>query len=207
MDTQTDILRRGLDAAWQAVLGASAIADLHLGPRQITRSAARRISGRLRQIETIVRRLILVLALQVRLKPASPRPAGPVTHPDTAAAPDDITVAGFPRLSRRRLKLLPARRRFEAAPEFPAPGLRPAGPVSPLKLMARIAALHTVISDPDAHALRLARSLRRMRKSGEPRPVIAPAESAYRLSPELGAIATLLPTQIHAAFDTWERSG
>jgi hypothetical protein len=38
-----------------------------------------------------------------------------------------------------------------------------------------------VIADPDGHALRLARSLRRLQKNGEPRPAVGPATSAFRL--------------------------
>ena len=73
--------------------------------------------------------------------------------------------------------------------------------------MARIAALRRVIADPDGHAIRLARNLRRLQQKGEPRPMVGAATSAFRLSPELGAITTLLPAQIRAGLDSWESSG
>ena len=207
MDAQTDILKRGLEQAGLAVLGASSIANLHLRPRQITRSAAQKISGRLRQIETIVRRLILVLALRLQLEPTpqdtSPAPNATPAPPDL---PDGVELTEFPRVAARRLNLLPARQTFDGLP-FPDVSTRATGPVIPLKLIARIAALQRVIAAPDAHAVRLARTLRRLRDSGEPRPMVGPTESAYRLSPELGAIATLLPSQLNAALETWESSG
>lgn len=73
MDAQTNILKRGLEHAGRAVLDASALANLHLGPKVIGRSVAGRISGRLKMLETIVRRLILVLALNLTLGSTAPR--------------------------------------------------------------------------------------------------------------------------------------
>ena len=103
------------------------------------------------------------------------------------------------------MKLLPARQTIEG--DFPDILRTLSGSVSPHRLMARIAALRRVIADPDGHALRLARNLKRLQKHGEPRPAVGPATSAFRLSPELGAIATLLPAQIRAGLDSWESSG
>ena len=204
MDAQTDILKRGLEQAGLAVLDASALANLHLGPKRIGRGVAQRISGRLKMLETIVRRLILVLALNLTLGPAAPRaaPAGPKPELEL---PEGVELAIFPRLSPRRLKLLPARQTIEG--DFPDISRTISGPVSPRRLMARIAALRRVIADPDGHAIRLARTLIRLQKKGEPRPAVGAAQSAFRLSPELGAIATLLPAQIKAGLESWESSG
>lgn len=204
MDAQTDILKRGLEHAGRAVLDASALANLHLGPKVIGRGVAQRISGRLKMLETIVRRLILVLALNLTLAPAAPRAARPDPRPEPDL-PDGVELAIFPRLYPRRLKLLPARQVIEG--DFPDISRTISGPVSPHRLMARIAALRRVIADPDGHALRLARSLKRLQKNGEPPPMVGAATSAFRLSPELGAIATLLPAQIKAGLDSWESSG
>lgn len=206
MDAQTDILKRGLAHAGQAVLAASALGNLHLGPKRLGRRMARRISGRLRQIETLVRRIVFLMALRLPLAPPVPRaaPAGPAPQADL---PEGVELAVFPRLPPRRLKLLPARQPFVAGSAFPAESGRATGPVLPFRLMARITALQRVIADPEAHARRLARHLRRLRQRGEPRPVVGPAGPAFRLSPELGALAALLPEQINAALDTWETSG
>ena len=61
---------------------------------------------------------------------------------------------------------------------------------------------------PKAAAKRLARTIQRLKAKGEPKPFAGPAESAFLLSPELGAFATALPGLVHAKLDeTWEDSG
>ena len=107
MDAQTDILKRGLEHAGRAVLDASALANLHLGPKVIGRGVAQRISGRLRMLEPIVRRLILVLALNLTLAPAAPRAAPPDPKPEPDL-PDGVEVHRGPaRPVAERLNYLP----------------------------------------------------------------------------------------------------
>ena len=208
MNAQANILERGLEQAALAVLGASALGNLHLEPSHIGRGLAQRISGRLRQVESLVRRILFLMALRLAYVPAPnadavPRPAA------APALPDGVELAEFPRVTVRRLSLLPPKRAFGTDAQFPdtlQARLRPGGPVSPARLVQRIAALRRVFKDPDGHVKRLARHLYRLKSAGAPRPMIVPADSAYRLSPELGALATLLPSQIHAALDGWDSS-
>ena len=76
------------------------------------------------------------------------------------------------------------------------------------RLLARIRAVWRVMKAPDAFAIRLARTLQRIKAKDEPRPMAGPPESAYRLSPELGALATMLPGMLNAALEeSWESSG
>ena len=213
MDAQTDILKHGLAQAALVMMDASALGNLHLGPRRIGRGLAQRISGRLRQVEAIVRRILFLMALRLNYTPAPPREPAPRPESEplpAPALPEGVELAVFPRLARRRLVLLPPRQDLAVSGPFSEmlqAAARPCGPVSPLKLMARIAALQTVFAAPEAHALRLARSLYRLQAAGEPRPVIGPAAGAFRLPPELGALATLPPAQISAALEMWDNSG
>ncbi|CAN0519753.1 unnamed protein product [Scytosiphon promiscuus] len=73
--------------------------------------------------------------------------------------------------------------------------------------MARIAALRGAMAAPEARAPRLPRTLDPLHKNGEPKPMVGAATPAYRLSPELGALAAMLPAQISAGLETWESSG
>ena len=62
---------------------------------------------------------------------------------------------------------------------------------------ARILAMQRVLLAPKAAAKRLARTIQRLKAKGEPKPFAGPAESAFLLSPELGALATALPCLVH----------
>ena len=80
------------------------------------------------------------------------------------------------------------------------------GPVPAAPFLARVSALYKVLEKPEVYAKRLARSLDRQRKRGDPKPVALPMASAYRLRPELGMIATALPGLLSAALEKWENS-
>lgn len=210
MTEAADFFLQALEQVRRAVLAIGEMADLQTGARDLTRGRLSRAGGRLRQVETILRRLILLMALALSLPPVRPRgPAGPGPGPEPEL-PEGVELAVFPRLQPRRLSLLPPRTPFAGTGQIwdmsGPPGAAP-GPVTPWRLMARIAALQRVLAAPEAHARRLARSLERLRKSGEPRPMVGEAESAFRLSPELGVIASLLPGQLRAALEHWQGSG
>ena len=118
MNAQANILERGLEQAALAVLGASALGNLHLEPSHIGRGLAQRISGRLRQVESLVRRILFLMALRLAYVPvpksdAAPRPAA------APALPDGVELAEFPRVTVRRLSLLPPKRAFGTDAQFP----------------------------------------------------------------------------------------
>ena len=138
MSHPPDLIHHGLEQARLALLAVINMTNAQLRPLTLKRSLKRRASGRLKQLEIIVRRLLTLMALGLTL-PAV------------------------------RLRT----------------GLTPATPV-PL---------------PEG-----ARSLDRQRKRGDPKPVALPMASAYRLRPELGAIATALPGMLNAALETWDNS-
>ena len=214
MNQDGDLISVGLIEVARAVSDVIAMANLHLGPKKLTRRLAQRAGGRLRLLETIVRRLITLMALSVRLQPAIPRaeetPANatpPAALPDWL--PEGTVIAEFPRAYPRRLRMLPRTQQFDLSGSFLGQlraTIRATGPVSPLRLMARIAALQRVLAAPQAHAKRLACHLALLQKAGEPRPMVGPAQSAYRLWPELGALSTALPGLLTAALESWDNS-
>ena len=93
----------------------------------------------------------------------------------------------------------------EASGLFPG-CVRASGPVPAAPFLARVSALYKVLEAPDLYAKRLARSLARQQERGDPKPVALPMASAYRLRPELGAIATALPGLLSAALEKWDNS-
>ncbi|WP_155838247.1 hypothetical protein, partial [Hyphomonas beringensis] len=73
-----DFLERGLELARRAVVTVVGRDNLQLNPETMPRARRARANGRLKQIETIVRRLILLMALALRLEPqAASQPRAP----------------------------------------------------------------------------------------------------------------------------------
>lgn len=170
------------------------------------RSIARRAGGRLRVLEAMVRKFIVLIALGLKLAPVQARPpASPCKGPDPVPE-DGVEIVHFPRAHVRRLRLLPG---FVDAfnRDNLAPGCRANGPVPLARLWARFNAIARVLASPEAHARRVARGLARLKRASEPAPVIRPIPRSHRLGPELGLLAGALPMQLRAAFANWNETG
>ena len=206
MSVDRSFLTLGLDIAEQALLDVIARDNLHLRPEKMPRRRRARANGRLKQIEHIVRRLLTLMALSLHIVFAPPRRRAPAP-----GLPDGAELVTFPGAAERCFTLLPAApRAWLAGPADDRIGSAcpPPGPVPTAKLMARIRAIHRILKSPDTAAKRLARALQRLKAGGEPKPLAGPADSAFRLSPELGALATALPGLLNAALAaTWEDPG
>lgn len=202
MSVDQAFFEQGVRAAVEAMADAVGKAGLHLRPASLSRAAHRRCMKAFRQIAAIVRRLIFLMALQVELPP--PRPRAPRT-----AAPqpgvEDVTASFGPQP--RGLRLAP--RISGVYPECfrGVSGVRPGGPVPAGPLLARWAALHRVLKDPEASARRLACTIERWRKAGEPAPQCWPLGFEPQLPRELSMVATVLPQLIRRGLAPWNDTG
>ena len=204
MSHPPDIVTHGLEQARYALTNIIGLTNIHLKPLTLPRSLMRRASGRLKQLEVIVRRLLTLMALALTLPavkqrngltPATPSPLPEGTELVTFPAPYRFALSG-----RVQPEVDP-----EASVLFPG-CVRASGPVPAAPFLARVSALYKVLEAPELYAKRLARSLARQRKRGDPKPVAMPMASAYRLRPELGMIATALPGMLNAALEKWDNS-
>tara|TARA_R110000787_G_scaffold227833_1_gene335494 strand:+ start:179 stop:796 length:618 start_codon:yes stop_codon:yes gene_type:complete len=204
MTGSSDLISHGLREASLALTSIIGLTNIHLKPLTLPRSLMRRASGRLKQLEVIVRRLLTLMALALSLPAVRPRtgltPATPVPLPEgteivTFPAPYRFALSG---------RVQPAVDP-DASMLF-SESVRACGPVPAAPFLARVSALYKVLEAPELYAKRLARSLARQQKRGAPRPVALPMASAYRLRPELGAIATALPGLLSAALEKWDNS-
>lgn len=172
----------------------------------LPRSLARRAGRRLAMLEGIARRLIMLMALALGIeaqRTPCPRRSqrcepGPILEPG-------VELVHFPRVSVRYLRLLPWVL-GAAMPDALPSASRATGPVPLKKFRARIAALQRVLASPEASARRLARHLSRLRAGGEPAPLILGPGPVFRLSPELGLVATALSEALRAALKDWDTS-
>ena len=201
MSQSPDIVTHGLEQARLALTNIIGLTNIHLKPLTLKRSLKQKASGRLKQLEIIVRRLLTLMALALELAPVRPRLTPATSSPHPAAT----EIATFP--SPRRFALSA---RIPSGHDWSGDGLaldrQRTGPVPAAPFLARVSALYKVLDNPDLHARRLARSLARQQKRGDPKPVALPMASAYRLRPELGMIATALPGLLSAALERWDNS-
>jgi hypothetical protein len=202
MTDHCGFISMGLDLARRAVLDVFGLNKLHLESQTLPRSRRAMANGRLKQIECIVRRLILLLALSVELAPPATR-----DRRDPAPLPDGVELAMFPHVHVRRLTLMPAAQAPMSFKTWGAADGASTGSNLAKPLLDRIRALQRVLRDPDAAARRLARTIQRLKARGEPRPLVGSVASAFRLGTELGAVSTALPGLVTAALETWESSG
>lgn len=210
MSVEKAFFEQGFRVAMDAMVEAVGKAGLHLRPETLAPGVARRCRQAFRRIATIVRRLIFLMALQVELPPVRPAgPRAPATPPLTETDVEDVTASFGPQP--RGLALAPGK---TAPPPDIVPsivkglyGVHKGCPVPPGPLLARWAALHRVLKDPEAHARRLAFTLRRWRQAGEAAPVCFPLGHEHRLPRELGLVARVLPQLIRRGLETWNDTG
>nr|WP_321439859.1 hypothetical protein [uncultured Hyphomonas sp.] len=201
MDDQTDLLEQGFTGLRNDLLDTLGEANLHLQPETITRTLHARVRAKLKVIETLLRRLILLLAMTLELAPVRPRAARPAAPLPEGV--EDVT-ASF------RAHLPPQYRMVLMPPPSRAPGefsaLAPArrtGPVLAMPLLRRAAGLLKVIKQPDAAARRMARLIERMKTRGDVRPYCLPIAGRHRLRPDLALLAGAIRLKANAALADW----
>jgi hypothetical protein len=194
----TDYILFSLQQVRVSLAEATYDAGLTRSSDTVTQSAARWWKARVKQLAIILRRLIMLMALSLRLDPPAPRP-------ERAAGPEEepvVTKAGIP----FSIALSGQTQCYSLdAPGFPEGTRGVSGPVPVASLMRRFEALARILRNPEKYALRVARVMDRRRRAGAPRPVCLPMPT-HRLKPELGVMAAGLPMLIAEAYDLWTDS-
>ena len=198
MTNPSAFVTHGIAHAQRALESVAAMTNAHLNPSTLKRTLAQRARAELARLEIIIRRLLTLMALGLVLPPVSIRAFS--VHPSCTGRVETKASTGLTGLSPRLI-----------GPDMERAGLattaRACGPVPAAPILARLAALQELLAAPEAHAKRLARTLERHRKAGDPAPMALPMPRSHRLPPELGAIATALPELLRDAFKSWESSG
>ena len=197
-------IEAGLAAIRDTLVAAADRAGLTLNHYPITRTAARRFRSRLRLLERLLRRLLVLMAARLDIEPARSAPA-PVSTPHPArpapaqagAGPRPRGFALLPPLRYDAEAIAALRARPRAAPKPPA--------IAPL--LHRYRTLLARLEAPDRLARRMARHLARLKRAGEACPVCWPLDGLHRLDAGLGLIAAALPHAIAEALSGWYDSG
>ena len=209
--TRPGFIEAGLEAVRGALQAAADRAGLTLRHYEITRAAARRFRAQVRLLETLLRRLLVLMAASLDAVPARTASATSPLTPAKAGASGrtDDRSAQPPKTPRYRgFALLPPAT-YDAA-RFALLRARPRATPTPPEigpLLDRYRTLIGHLAHPDRLARRMARHLARLKRAGEPRPVCLPMDGLHRLSPALGLIAAALPAEVSAALATWYDTG
>ena len=203
----------GLAALREALETAAERAGLILRRYRITRTAARAFRAKVRQLETVLRRLVVLMAAEIETAviPETAKPLSGTPSSETAPSED---ASAHPEPSRRTSTrprgfiLIPNSRydpeKFEALRALPRGAPKP---VDETPLVHRYDTLRALIENPQALARRMARHLARWKAAGDSRPHCPAQPGLHRLSPELGAIASLLPRVVNDSLKDWYDSG
>ena len=198
MSDHTTFLEQGIRAALYALADTASRANLHLKPKTITKSLKRRCMAEMKVIAVLIRRLIMLMALSLKLAPLKPRaPKAPAPKIEGA---EDVTASFGPQPSG-----------FSLAPPKAGPPMLclsgvyvvPKRSVDAAPVIARLVTLIRILKNPEPHAKRLARTIQRWQAAGEARPHIVPMPGRHRLDPELGLVASLLPQLLNDALKGW----
>lgn len=197
MDDQTDLLKQGITDLRNDLFDTQGEANLHLRPETITRTLHARVLAKLKVIETLLRRLILLLAMTLELAPVRRR-AAPL--PDGV---EDVTASFRAHLPPQcRMVLMPSPSGTPANISG-VKTIRQSGPVLAMPLLRRAAGLLRIMKQPEAAARRMARLTERMKTRGEARPYCLPLAGRHRLRPELALLAGAIRLKVNAELAAW----
>ncbi|MEO0881226.1 MAG: hypothetical protein AAFY34_00720 [Pseudomonadota bacterium] len=192
-----------------AVTGLIGWTNIHVPQLGIAKWRIRRASVHLRALEMIVRRLIMLMALEIELEPR-PRATGadhPLADPLESKLQSDpgVEIIDFPRASGPRLALLPPLIDFDRDVDFSSFS-SPRRTADIKRFARRLIAIRKVLDAPSAHAKRLARSLGNLERHRELTPVVWPINLPQGLSPEVKLLSGGLTVQLRSALKAWDTS-
>lgn len=201
MERMQGFVETGLAAAGRALQAAGDRAGLHLAPDTLTRPVARRLRSSLRVIETLVRRLLVLIAASLELEDRN-RSARPVRDRQTSAPVPGRRACVFELMPPATFDPATFERMDATAAHAPHQnytGIR--------LLLDRFHTLRAVIEDPARAARRMARLLAREKEAGALKPICLPQERLHRFDPEFGLIAAALPGLVAEVLPVWYDTG
>ncbi|MEM8636718.1 MAG: hypothetical protein AAGF33_17265 [Pseudomonadota bacterium] len=209
MRTDDPLLPLAIEQIGLVVFSLIGWTGIHLSLRHPVRWKLRRAGTKLKVLEGLVRKLIMVLALDLDLAPVKPRPKPSAVPADelseyAAESTDSIEEITFPRVRQPSLSFLPPVVDFSEGIDLSELPQRS----TPVHIMARrfsrrLVALQKVLDAPEAHAKRLARSLDRIRKAGEPKPFLVASSFPNGFRPELSLLHVGLTERLRAQLHLW----
>ena len=192
-------IKNGLATLKDALQDAWGLADIDLYPTGVTHAAARRLSASLRFVTKLLRRVLVLMALEIEVElSAKPKPETPG---DPASQPAQIIGPSFAYLVADPL-------------EHNAPRPSETRPVTALAIAPDLMRLHqryqllkAMLENPAKAARRMAFRLHRLRANGELRPVCTYGKRPHRNWRQLDGLPDLLAFELNAGLRRFFSSG
>ncbi|WP_084417809.1 hypothetical protein [Henriciella litoralis] len=195
-------IAHGLSLIADALDEADERAGLTLGTYTISEHAARQCRASLRALETLLRRIILLMAAGLA---ASSKRASRLRDPNPL--PEGTIVLNIARL--RGFVLVPITRydpgAVKALNALPRASVR--RPAKITLLRHRLRTLRRHLKHPERIAQRMANRLTAEKAAGAPRPICITRLRLHRPSRDLEVFSDILPSEINDAYAGWHDSG
>ena len=192
MTEHTDFFSQAFYTIARAIAEAGVNVDLFKTPETIATTVNRRVRAELKRLAVLLRRLILLIALQMELAPLPPRVGSNYYEPETPDAEYRYVFSMVPAPSR------PCPHFLKGPVTVPMRGPVPAAP-----LIARWQAMLDTLKHHKRRAKCLARTIQRWQAAGEARPHVPPIPRRHRMPAALGIVSGGLTVQLIDALKTW----
>ena len=225
MQDTSSFVAAGLRALREEMADLDFMAGLSSGEGGLGRRLYAQLRARLILIETLLRRLLILMAasIEVSVKTRTPHPqpvipeaaqplsgtsssqTAPSQPTPTPSHPKHPRKRGFPFLPRLRERTPPGSEVFallSAEHSGPRPAFRPKTP-----LVHRYCTIMGVLRRPERAARRMAFTLARLRAAGAPRPLCFMPINLKRAGEEISLIAATLPERVARALVGWYDTG
>lgn len=211
MQDTSSFVAAGLRALREEMADLDFMAGLSSGEGGLGRRLYAQLRARLILIETLLRRLLVLMAASIKT-PIVPAKAGissnhtaPSQPTPTPSHPKSSRKRGFPFLPRLRERTPPGSEVFallSAEHSGPQAAFRSKTP-----LVHRYCTIMGVLRHPERAARRMAYTLARLRAAGAPRPLCLTPLNLKRAGEEISLIAATLPERVARALVGWYDTG
>ncbi|WP_018148704.1 hypothetical protein [Henriciella marina] len=191
MTQPTSFIEEGIAAVRDAVVETMDRVNVDFRT-DVTQAVARYARRQIKLLETMLRRLLVLIAAEIELAPAAP------AEPSASKGTSRHTNASA-------FQLVPSRGpdngMVERLREIPAEPARPNTASAPL--LHRLGVLLRHLDNPEPLARRMAHMLSAASADGDPRPHVPPQSGLTRVPPRLALMAHALPVHTDEALRKW----
>lgn len=208
MAIETRFIPHALRTISEAVVAVIVMTDLHVRPDGVSKRLAVRARARIKALEQMLRRVIMLMAIGLS-KSCVLRPLpGPRIRLLAGHSPMPVRARKTPKPRQSPAPCLPYRPSSGSAAEFfLLPPANPARPVNIAALIKRIQLLQRVLTNPEPQARRLAMRFARLATRRRTLPPPPPDMPLRRAPAELSLIAGALPLELARAAAQWHDTG